>query len=436
MRNGGRISAAIDVLQSVLERYQPTKAALRDWGKRARYAGAQDRAFVSGLVLDTLRVKGRIAHHMQSETPRALVLGTLCLHWGWSLKSLEEGLSLPHAPEKLTSAERSNLLLAPDPAAPVWAQGSFPEWLEPYMIRAFGEMAAVETAAMNTRAPVDIRVNTLKVTADAVEDAMRRVGGIPSPILTDGFLIPAPETYKREAAISAIPAYSKGWVEVQDTGSQISAILAQAKPGERVLDYCAGGGGKALALAAHMEGQGEVLAYDIDGRRLSALIPRQARAGADNITLCHPQETDTPLEGFKGEMDCVFVDAPCSGSGTWRRKPDTKWRLKPSALETRLKQQADILQEAYAYVKVGGRMVYVTCSVLREEGEDQISQFLATTKGFSLSPLTAAHFQSPHFTAQAAAQLAPRITPEGYLRLTPHTSNTDGFFVAVLTRDS
>lgn len=433
MRDGGRIAAAIEVLGDVLDRRQPVKAAARDWGKRARYAGAKDRAWVSGLVLDALRRRGSIAHAMGSEQPRALVLGALAHAWGWDIRRIDEAMDEEHAPAALSLEERERLVMAPDPGAPAHAAGDFPDWMAAHMARAFGEEAVVEAQAMAQRAAVDLRVNTLKADAEKAGKALKSAKAEPSALLKHAFHIPAPDPSEREASLLSIPAYSKGWVEVQDAGSQIAAAAANANPGESVLDYCAGGGGKTLALAAMMEGKGQVFAYDVDGRRLSALIPRLKRSGAHNVQLVHPSKPGA-LAALKGAMDCVFVDAPCTGTGTWRRRPDSKWRLKPSALDKRIGEQDEILGAAAAYVKPGGRLVYATCSFLMEEDEDRVAAFLAGRDDFRREDAAEAAAASGLLTDDGAATVRRFRTQEGAVRLTPRRAGTDGFFFAVLRR--
>ena len=435
MRLGGRISAAMTILDDVLTRRTPANVAVRDWGKRARYAGAKDRAWISGLVLDALRRRNSLAHAMGADDARALVLGALRFAWDLDVREIEKAAYEDHGPTPLTNAEREALILAPDPAAPGNVQGDFPEWLTPHMRRAFGEAMVIEAQAMTHRAPVDIRVNTLKADPDKAAKALQSAGAKPSPLLKNGFHIPAADPAKREASLQAIPAYSKGWVEVQDAGSQIAAAAANVRPGEQVLDFCAGGGGKTLAMAAAMEGKGQIFAYDIDGRRLSALIPRLKRSGAHNVQLCHPDTPDV-LAPLKGGMDCAFVDAPCTGTGTWRRKPDTKWRVTERALERRREEQATILREAATYLKPGGRLVYVTCSFLMEEDEDQVGAFLADTPSFEARPAADLLVDSGLLHPAGEAVVAAGQGAHGSVRLTPLSAGTDGFFFSVLQRTS
>ena len=433
MRDGGKLAAAIEVLQDVIERRQPIKTAVRDWGKKARYAGAKDRAWISGLVLDALRRRQSLAHAMGEDSPRALALGALSHVWKWDMCRIDDAFSDEHAPSALTVDEREQLIMAPDPTAAPHIQGDYPEWMTSHMERAFGENAVVEAQAMAVRAPVDLRINTLKADAEKAEKALRSVKAIPMPLTKDAFRVPAPDPTERAGSVESIPAYSKGWVEVQDAGSQIAAAAANARPGEKVLDYCAGGGGKTLAMAATMDNKGQVFAYDIDGRRLSALIPRLKRAGARNVQLRHPQE-DLGLDDLVGAMDLVVIDAPCTGVGTWRRRPDSKWRVSEKNLATRNKDQAEILDQASSFVKPDGRLLYITCSFLMEENEDQVAAFLGRNNAFVQEDAARAAVASGRLTEQGGHTVLSCRGPNGSVRLTPRSAETDGFFMALMRR--
>ena len=233
----------------------------------------------------------------------------------------------------------------------------------------------------------------------------------------------------RGPALAAETAYVKGLVEPQDEASQLAALLCAAAPGEQALDLCAGGGGKALALAAQMHNRGQLYAYDSDGRRLMPIHERLERAGARNIQVRAPRGQTDVLADLEGRCDLVMIDAPCTGTGAWRRHPDAKWRRAPGALELRQKEQGALLEQAVRFMKPGGRIAYVTCSLLREENEAQVAAFLS------------AH---PDFAAQSAAEMAEKAglpdlarfaSPHGPgMRLSPATSGTDGFYVALLQR--
>ena len=233
----------------------------------------------------------------------------------------------------------------------------------------------------------------------------------------------------RPAALGGEPAYIKGLVEVQDEGSQLSALLSGAASGQQVLDLCAGAGGKTLALAAMMGNHGQVYATDADGRRLAPLFQRLERSGARNVQIRAPKVGRDGLTDLAGRCDVVFVDAPCTGSGAWRRNPDAKWRIRPGALEERVKDQREALETAVRFVKPGGRLVYVTCSLLRCENEDRVSEFLETHADFL--PVDAAHLAR----AAGLEALEPFASKLGAgLRLSPASSATDGFYIAALSR--
>jgi 16S rRNA (cytosine967-C5)-methyltransferase len=423
LRDGGRLAAAIEVLSEVEDRHRPVRLALKAWGAGARYAGAKDRAFVSGLVLDALRRRRSLAWRMGEDTARAAVLGVLRFGWNWPLDRIAEAAGeAAHGPGPLSETERSALAAPHDLAqAPAAVRGDYPDWLEPSFARAFGDARADEAAALAERAPVDLRVNLLKTDPERALKALALLHAAPAGVLPAALRIAAPDPTARGGAVEASPQFSKGWFEVQDLGSQVAAACAGEVKGKQVLDLCAGGGGKTLALAAAMGNTGQIYAYDADARRLTDTVRRGERAGVRNLQVRSPIQPKA-LEGLEGRMDVVFVDAPCSGTGSWRRHPDTKWRLSPEALARRIAEQDAVLDQAAVFVKPRGRLIYVTCSVLPEEDEDRVAAFLARTPGFAPQP------------ASDLPGLVDHLTPEGYLRLSPKSASTDGFFVAVLAR--
>ena len=423
MRDAGRLAAAIDVLTQVDERHRPVRMALKTWGEAARYAGSKDRAFVSGLVLDVLRRRRSLGWRMGEDNLRAAALGALRFAWGWPLERLEAAAGeAPHGPGPLTDAERAALQTPRDLAeAPAAVRGDYPDWLDASMARAFGDARAEEGAALAERAPVDLRVNLLKSDPERTLKALSSLAAEPTGLLPTALRMPALDPAARSGAVETIPQFSKGWFEVQDLGSQIAAAAAGVVKGKQVLDLCAGGGGKTLALAAAMGNTGQVYAYDSDARRLAETVRRSDRAGVRNLQVRSPANPD-PLKGLEGKMDVVFIDAPCSGSGAWRRHPDTKWRLTPETLARRMADQDAVLDSGAAFVRPGGRLVYVTCSVLPEEDEDRIAAFLSRNPGLAVAPAT------------GDPKLTGHLTPAGYLRLSPRSSGTDGFFVAVLEK--
>ena len=225
------------------------------------------------------------------------------------------------------------------------------------------------------------------------------------------------------------PGHGKGWYEVQDEGSQVATLLSGGRPKQQILDLCAGAGGKTLGLAAVMENTGQLYAYDADRMRLRPIFERLKRAGARNAQVLDPGDTQE-LAGLEGKMDRVVVDAPCTGSGVWRRRPDAKWRLSPQMLEARLAAQRAVLDQAAPLVKPGGRLAYITCSVLPPENRDQVEAFLSRFPQYSIVPW-------PDLWSAASLSAAPPQSADGSgktLLMTPRTFGTDGFFVAVLKR--
>lgn len=433
MKDGGRIAAAIEVLEDVERTRRPVQDALKDWGLKHRFAGSRDRSAIGNLVFDALRCRASLSARIGSETPRLIVLAAYARVWGKGLDALDAALSDDrHSPVALSDGERQAIAaesFAPD--TPRWKKSDVPEWLEASLVRAFGDRFEEEGAALAGRADVDIRVNRLKSDRATVLGALDHLGAAPCPLSPVGIRIPSGGTDEKPPHVASELAYKKGWFEIQDEGSQLAALMAGAEPGQQVIDLCAGAGGKSLALAAEMENRGQIYAYDSDRRRFGDILERIARSGAHNIQIREPKRSDV-LSDLSARMDVVLVDAPCTGSGTWRRRPDAKWRLAPGALEMRQREQAAVLSMGAGLVKPGGRLVYVTCSVLPEENEDRVADFLAERPEFALADGRAA------FRAVTGADPDPRteVAVSGgiALRLTPLVTNTDGFFCAILER--
>ncbi|HET6379341.1 MAG TPA: RsmB/NOP family class I SAM-dependent RNA methyltransferase [Methylocella sp.] len=430
MTPGARIAAAIEITAEIEAHRRPAADALKIWGQAHRFAGSKDRAAIASLVFDAQRKRASSAYIMGEKTPRAIVLGALRqLHSmtaaGLSAHCTGEG----HAPAPLTEEEARRIEAADLSGAPDAVAGDFPAWLQPALSRAFGASLVPEMRALATRAPVDLRVNTLKTTRETARARLAHLGAAPTPWSPVGLRVPLlPDG--RGPPLAAEPAYIKGLVEIQDEGSQLAAILSLARPGEQVLDLCAGAGGKTLALSALMQNKGQIHATDRDGARLMRSVPRLERAGVRNTQLHPPRANIDVLAGLEGRCDLVFIDAPCTGMGTWRRNPDTKWRIRPGSLAIRIAEQERAIEEAARCVKPQGRMLYATCSLLREENEDRLSAFLTAHKDFKSVP------------ARDLAQMAllPGLerfeSPFGFgLRLSPLTSGTDGFFIAMLRRN-
>lgn len=431
MTPAARFSAAIEVMQAIDGQRVPAAKALKEWGAAHRFAGSGDRAAVSGLVYDMLRRQASSAWIMDDDTPRGRLLGMLRLERGMNadaIASLCDGSRF--APEPLTEGERQALTSRSLQDAPAHIVGDYPEWLDAYLAEAFGDNRAEETAAMARRAPLDLRVNTLKAKPEKILGSLRHLGVTATRWSPAGLRIVLGAD-ARNPGIQAEEEFVKGAVEVQDEGSQVAALLSGAKPGEQVIDLCAGAGGKTLALAAMMRGRGRLIATDRDKRQLAPIHERLSRAGVHNAEIRSPKGEADPLSDIRQSADLVLIDAPCTGTGTWRRNPDAKWRMRPGALEIRLKDQAEVLDRAVALVKPGGRIAYVTCSVLPQENSEQILKFIGRHSDFTVI--------SPSQTASVLWDrtddfLAATYMLDQGLLMTPRRTGTDGFFVSMMRR--
>ncbi len=431
MTPAARLSAAIEVLAAIDTQRVPAAKALKEWGTAHRFAGSGDRAGISGLVYDVLRRQASSAWIMEDDTPRARLLGMLKLERQFDadkIAALCDGSRF--APEPLSDGERAALTSRTTTDAPAHIAGDYPEWLDGYLTEVFGDERAAEATAMASRAPLDLRVNTLKAKREKVQGSLRHLGAEPTPWSPLGLRIQLGAD-ARNPGVHAEEDFIKGGIEVQDEGSQLAALLSAAKPGEQVIDLCAGAGGKTLALAAMMQGKGRLIATDHDKRQLAPIHERLSRAGVHNADIRTPKGEDDPLSDIYASADLVLIDAPCTGTGTWRRNPDAKWRMRPGALEVRLKDQVEVLDRAAALVKAGGRIAYITCSVLPPENSEQVRRFIGRHSEFTVVP-----------PAEAAAVLWDKAddflaatiqSPEGLL-MTPRRTGTDGFFVSVLTK--
>jgi len=432
MTPAARLSAAIELIDTIDADRVPAAKALKEWGTAHRYAGSGDRAAIAGLIWDVLRRRSSSAYLMDADTPRARVLGMLRLERGMdteAIAALCDGSRF--APEPLTDDERAALTSRSLDGAPPHVAGDYPEWLDPHLAAVFGDDRVAEATAMASRAPLDLRVNTLKAKREKVQASLKHLGAKPTPWSPIGLRIELGAD-ARNPGIHAEEDFIKGAIEVQDEGSQLAALFTAAKPGEQVIDLCAGAGGKTLALAALMGGKGRLIATDRDKRQLAPIFERLSRAGVHNAEVRAPKGEDDPLADIRSSADLVLIDAPCTGTGTWRRNPDAKWRMRPGALEVRLKDQAEVLDRAAGMVKPGGRIAYVTCSVLPAENGEQVRGFLARHPEFSIQPLN--ETASVLWDKAEDFEKAARRSAEGWL-MTPRRTGTDGFFVSVMKRN-
>lgn len=402
-------------LAGLLELAGPADEALSRYFREHRSLGRQDRAFIAEAVFAVLRRKRSLAGAAGSEEPRALLIAALVRVLGFSGRSLEEVLK----PDEFALVAKAKAFrLDHQPPA---VRADLPDWLWERLAADLGEPEAMRLAqAMLNPAPLDLRVNLARIDREAALERLQADGlaGEPTPYSPAGIRIAG------KPAINRHPLFAEGLVEVQDEGSQLLAWLLAPRRGEMVTDYCAGAGGKTLALAMLMRGSGRLYAMDVSSRRLAALSPRAARAG---VTSIHPialsGDNDARVKRLAGKIDRVLVDAPCSGFGTLRRNPDLKWRHDARAVDELAAKQARILESAARLVKPGGRLVYATCSLLRQENDAVADAFAA---------------RHAEFTALSCAELlkGQRIALDTgeRLRLSPPLHGTDGFFAAAFQR--
>jgi 16S rRNA (cytosine967-C5)-methyltransferase len=429
---GAQVAAAIDVLAAIDTGEWPADEVAADYFRRRRYIGAKDRAQIAGHIYSVLRHRPAldwwITKHAVEIAPRSRVLAALALTESWRPETIGSCCDGDRfRPARLSQAEdRMAHGLAKrtlrDPEMPRAVVNGLPEWLLPNFERVFGEELEREMAALNAEAPIDLRVNLLKADREAARRQLSAEGvaAKPTPWSSIGLRL------MERVPLGGLAAVKDGLVEVQDEGSQIAALLVDARPGMRVVDFCAGAGGKTLALAAQMANRGKLVACDVSARRLEKGSRRLRRAGVGNAER-RPltSERDKWVKRHAGRFDRVLVDAPCLGTGTWRRNPGDKWRVTPEGLAGLIDRQQQILNSAARLVGPGGRLVYATCSVLHEENEAQAEAFLAASPEFSIVPAT-------NVWHEAIGGIAPGGEP--YLRLTPARHGTDGFFVAIFER--
>ncbi|KAF0118794.1 MAG: 16S rRNA (cytosine967-C5)-methyltransferase [Rhodospirillaceae bacterium] len=446
MTPGGRVQAVIDLLTTIMAApSRPADGTARAFFHERRYMGAKDRRAVADRAWAILRCRARLGwwvdhaaarrdRHNTTPAPdnvmRWYVLAYLVLVEGQSIETLAGLGRDPHGPAGLTQGERD--LLAEmrggsldHSAMPRRVRGECPSWLEESLSARFGPALDHELAAMNREAPLDLRVNTLKTTR-AQAHALLAAEGIessPTPFAPFGLRV------QGRVNVAACAPFREGLVEVQDEGSQLTALLVGARPGESVVDYCAGAGGKTLALAASMGNKGRLVACDISHGRMERATQRLRRAGVHNvIRRLLGDSTAAWFKRAQGRFDRVLADVPCTGTGTWRRNPDARWRLRPEESAELTTRQADILARAERLVRPGGRLVYTTCSLLAAENEAQVERFLMDSPTFRLIP-------ADHAWAESTEGPWPFDPASPFLHLTPAQHGTDGYFVAVLERN-
>ncbi len=411
-----RLDAAVAALRVILGLTRPADNLLRSFFRDHPQLGQQDRAFVAEMAFAVLRNLRLLEHLSQPEpTPRRLALAALTTQFGLSVRELS---SLLRDDEEAWLGTARGIDHGAVPSA---VRLSLPDWLYERLAQHYpaAELEALSRGLLQT-APLDLRVNTMLATRDEVFQAFKRdnIRAEPTPFSPVGVRL------ETKPALQTHPLFLEGKVEVQDEGSQLLTYLVGPRRREMVVDFCAGAGGKTLALGAQMNSEGRVYAFDTSEKRLANFKPRLKRSGLSNV---HPQvlqsETDVRVKRLNGKIDRVLVDAPCSGLGTLRRNPDIKWRQKPDSVAEMTIKQAAILRSAAHLVKPGGRLVYATCSLLHEENEAIVDAFLESEPAFRLVN-----------SSEALARTGVTIDTGEYFRVFPHSHGMDGFFAAALDR--
>lgn len=438
MKPAARIQSTIELLEHLhaiwqADRRAPVDAMMATYFKTRRFIGSKDRGAISDLLYFTLRNGGTLEWHIEQAglvaNPRRVVLAALLFHGEKPLtaaKIAELFDGTQYCPALLTEPERKILDRTEgqpftNEKMPPAARHNYPDWMEGRLKDAFGDQLPEALDALNQQAPIDLRANTLKC---------RDTGDLILALDADGYFgLPTPHSpigvrLKKRLPAFNTQAFRDGKYEMQDEGSQIVAQLCAAKPGQKVIDFCAGAGGKTLAIAATMKNKGRILALDVSEKRLKEMPKRLARAGVHNVTThAMRDEKDPFLKRHVGSADWVVVDAPCSGSGTWRRNPDLKWRFQLDDLQEIKALQQSILQSASRLCKPGGKLLYITCSIFPDENIHQVKQFVGNNSQFRVEHPGKLWNKHVH----ADADLGP------VLALSPHKDGTDGFFAVVLT---
>ncbi len=429
MTPAARIQATIELIDEMLTQPRPADGIMSAYFRARKYIGSKDRSFIASSAYRLLRRFLRLSWHLDragaARNGRNLVLAELALAEGWPLEKITETFSgLQYAPPRLAQDEQKFLARIGneiEPAAmPRHTRLECPPEYEDKFRAVFGDDFEKEMRAMMTEAPLDLRVNPRVITRDAAVKELKQEN-IDAALTSYS---PFGLRIHSRPHLPTMDIFKRGGVEIQDEGSQLIALLVGARAGEQVVDFCAGAGGKTLAIAAMMNNKGRVVACDVLDKRLSRSRVRFTRAGLDNIqTRPLTSENDKWVKRSAGQYDRVLVDAPCSGTGVWRRNPDARWKHLGPGLDELLPLQASILKSAARLVKPGGRLVYATCSLLPDENQLQVEKFLAEHSDFKLLPV------------QQAAGADTNLPDTGdYMTLSSARHQTDGFFAAIMER--
>ena len=427
MTLSGRYAAAIELLRAIEQDRRPADAVANEYFRERRFIGAGDRRAISDLVWGVLRAQRRLGWWLErvgAEVSARLLVAALAVLEGGQPERVQNAFSGGRfAPAPLSDTEAAVLRrlaghTLDHPEMPDAVRIEVPDWVLPLLATRFGPALESEMRAMLGPAPLDLRVNALRGTREDARTALEKEGAATEPTS----LSPWGLRIAARHPVTAGAAFRSGLVEIQDEGSQCVALLADARPGLRVADLCAGAGGKTLAMAATMANRGQILACDVSAPRLDSMVRRLRRAGVHNVERLVLAPGEKRLKRLTGRFDRVLVDAPCTGTGTWRRNPDARRRLAESDLTELIAKQCGILDSAAKLVRTGGKLIYATCSLLKEENESQVSGFLKRHSGFAVVPV-------------GQVWPAGRVgADEAFLSLSAAKHGTDGFFAAVLER--
>ena len=437
MMPGARLQAAIELLGQIHGGSSPADRTSAAYFRSRRYIGGTDRREILDLTYSVLRRRAALDWRIEQvpgedhipDNERARIIAKLVLIDHWTPDKIAGAFDggryrpqpLDRAEKHLAKGLQGQELI--DWKSPPWVRLEYPRWFEDRLKKTFGPELEHEMAQQIGEAATDLRVNALKGTRqDAIKAlAAEGVEAQATPLSPYGLRL------EGRTPLASLKCFMNGLIEVQDEGSQLVGLLCDAKPGMRVVDFCAGAGGKTLAIAAQMRNKGKIVACDVLEGRIERAAVRFKRAGAHNIER-RPlsSERDPWVKRHAGAFDRVLVDAPCSGAGTWRRNPDAKWRLTPEGLIELIDLQKRILESAARLVKPGGRLIYATCSLIAEENQDQVNAFLKANPDFTLLPIAGVW--------REAVGETPCPATGDTLSLTPARNHTDGFFVAVMER--
>ncbi|MEP4377592.1 MAG: class I SAM-dependent methyltransferase [Alphaproteobacteria bacterium] len=425
MTPAARTAATIEILTEVARGDAPADAVLADWFRGHRFAGSGDRRAIREAVYGDFRAGARRRWAVQMadgdpELPRLRTIAGLALEAPGELDSLFDGAGYGPSPLDAREQAMAATVRALEPAAaPAHVDGNCPAELHGLFREQWGDGTAEELAALNRTAPVDLRVNILRATRETAQTRLAADGyaADPTPFSPTGLRGTARGNFQQ------LGAYREGMIEPQDESSQLVTMLVDAAPGLRIIDYCAGAGGKALALAAAAENQAEIIACDVSASRLGHLEPRVTRLGVEGVRSLTVAADQAPDE-IRDWADRVLIDAPCSGTGTWRRSPDMRWRTSPETIAGFVREQDNLLDTAATMLRAGGRIAYAVCSVLECEGRARVDAFLARHPGFRRLPISDV----------LGLEMTTDLGCDDDLVLTPHRHETDGMYGAVLTR--